>query len=253
MTHPEHKPVAGTINTESSWRGIYVVGGIATLLALAGTLMDITITMIPGWEASTVPSTIQAWFTQFQTNPLLGLRNLDLLNMTISVIGIPMYLALYGSHRRTSSAYALLALIVLLVGTVVFVMSNAALPMLELSEKYATASTDSQRLTLEAAGEALLTRGAHGSLGAFLGFFLSSIGTLLMGFAMLNGKVFNRVTAWVGIFGITLLTIYIIVSTFVPGSGEAMMVVAMPGGLLMLGWNVMVARKLFQLSVGHSN
>ena len=253
MTRLEQKPVAGTITTESSWRGIYVVGGIAALLALAGTLTDIIITMIPGWEASTVPATIQAWFMQLQTNALLGLRNLDLLNMTISVIGIPMYLALYGVHRRTSSAYALLALIVVLVGTVVFVMSNAALPMLELSEQYSMASTDTRRLTLEAAGEAMLARGAHGSLGAFMGFFLSSIGTLLMGLAMLNGRVFNRVTAWVGIVGITLLIIYTIGSTFVPGSGEAMMVVAMPGGLLVMGWNVMVARKLFQLRVGHSN
>jgi hypothetical protein len=42
-----------------------------------------------GWEASTVPATIQAWFTQFQTNPLLGLRNLDLLNVTISPIDYP--------------------------------------------------------------------------------------------------------------------------------------------------------------------
>ena len=95
--------------------------------------------------------------------------------------------------------------------------------------------------------EALLARGAHGSLGAFMGFFLSSIGTLLMGLAMLIGRVFSRVTAWVGIVGITLLIIYTIGSTFVPESGEAMMVIALPGGLLLMVWNVMVAKKLFQL------
>ena len=247
MSRIERKPVASTITTENSWRGIYIVGGIAALLALAGTLTDIAITMIPGWEASTVPATIQAWFTQFQTNPLLGLRNLDLLNVTVSAIGIPMYLALYGAHRRISPAYAALALIVILVGTVVFMTSNAALPMLELSKQYSIASTDTQRLTLEAAGQALLARGAHGSLGAFMGFFLSSIGTLLMSIAMLIGRVFNRITAWVGIVGITLLIIYTIGSTFVPDSREAMMVIVLPGGLLLMVWNVMVAKKLFQL------
>ncbi|MCJ7737003.1 MAG: DUF4386 domain-containing protein [Anaerolineae bacterium] len=247
MSRTEREPVTSTVNTDSSWRDIYVVGGIAALLALAGTLTDIAITMIPGWEASTVPATIQAWFTQFQTNPLLGLRNLDLLNVTISAIGIPMYLALYGAHRRVSQAYAALALIVVLAGTVVFITSNAALPMLELSKQYSVASTDAQRLTIEAAGAALLARGAHGRLGAFMGFFLSSIGTLLMGLAMLKGRVFTSGTSWVGMVGITLLIIYIIGSTFVPESGAAMMAIALPGGVLMMVWNVMVAKKLFQL------
>jgi hypothetical protein len=68
-----------------------------------------------------------------------------------------------------------------------------------------------------------------------MGFFLSSIGTLLMGLAMLAGRVFSRVTAWVGIVGITLLMVYTVGSTFLSEPGEAMMVVAMPGGLLMMG------------------
>lgn len=251
MSRIEREPVTDTVTTDSSWRDIYVVGGIAALLALAGTLTDIAITMIPGWEASTVPATIQARFTQFQINPLLGLRNLDLLNITISAIGIPMYLALYGAHRRVSQAYAALALIVVLAGTVVFITSNAALPMLELSKQYSVASTDAQRLTLEAAGAALLARGAHGSPGAFMGFFLSSIGTLLMGLVMLKGRVFTPGTSWVGIVGITLLIIYIIGSTFVPESGAPMMAIALPGGVLLMVWNVMVAKKLFQLRAAH--
>ena len=47
--------------------------------------------------------------------------------------------------------------------------------------------------------------------------------------------------------GISLLMAYTIVFTFVPEPGAAMMVLAMPGGLLMLVWNVLIARKLLQL------
>jgi hypothetical protein len=230
-----------------SWLGMFLVGGFAALLALAGTLTDIALTMIPGWEATTVPPTIQAWFAQFQTNPLLGLRNLDLLNVTIWLIEIPMVLALYGAHRRANQAYAALAATVMLVGTVVLTTSNVALPMLGLSKQYALASTDARRLTIEAAGIALLARGAHGSMGAFAGFFLRSIGSLLMGVTMLKGRVFTRVTAWVGIVGMALLGVYVIGSTFVPGSEAVMMALAMPGGILMIAWNIMVAKKLFQL------
>ena len=78
MSEPETGDAAG-----QSWRAMYLAGGIAALLALAGTLTDIGLTMIPGWDTSSVPPTIQAWFAQFQTTPLLGLRNLDLLNVTI--------------------------------------------------------------------------------------------------------------------------------------------------------------------------
>lgn len=241
--------VRGAVSVDDQWRDVYTIGGIAALIALVGTLTDIAITMIPGWDVSSVPHTTLAWFTQFQTNPLLGLRNLDLLNMIIAIIQIPMFLALYGAHRRTSQDYASLALIVVLIGAVVFITNNAALPMLALSQQYADASIDTQRLTIEAAGMALLARGAHGSLGVFMGFFLSSLGTLLMGLAMLKGDVFARSTAWVGLVGITLLMVYIIGSTFISDPGVTMMAIALPGGVLMMVWNAMVARELFRLCV----
>ena len=239
---------ARTAAIESGWRGMYVAGGVAALLALAGTLTDIIVAMLPGWETTTTPETVQAWFVQFQTNPLLGLRNLDLLNVVISAIGIPMYLALYGIHRRFAQAPAMLALIVVLVGTVILTASSAALPMLDLSAQYASAATDAQRLALEAAGMSLLARGAHGSMGAFMGFFVSGLGTLLMGIAMLTGRVFGRVTAWLAIAGTTLLIAYSIGVAFTPIPVENLVVLAMFGGLPMMAWNVIVARRLLRMA-----
>lgn len=241
---------ANAESSEFASESLYILGAIAALAALAGTLADIVITMIPGWEASTVPTTIEQWFTQFQVNPLLGLRNLDLLNITISVIGVPLYIALYGVHRKVCQGYAALALVVVALGIAVFVANNAALPMLELSLQYSAASTEAQRLVLQGAGQALLARGAHGSMGAFTGFFLSSIGTLLMTIAMFKGRIFERATAYTGMIGISLLLVYIIGSTFSPRPTGILMAVAMPGGLLMIAWNVMVARKLLQLGRG---
>jgi len=235
------------MNADNSWRGLYLIGGIAALLALAGTLSDIILAMLPGWEASTVPATIKAWFRQLETKPLLGLRNLDLLNVAISVVQIPAILVLCAAHRRASPAHAALALIVVLVGTTVFVNSNAALPMLGLSRQYPLAPTDAERRALEASGLALLARGAHGSMGIFLGVFLSSLGTLLLCLVILAGRVFSRLTGWVGIVGIGLLLIYTIVVTFVPEPGPAMMVFAIPGGILLMLWNVLIATKLFQM------
>jgi hypothetical protein len=232
---------------ESDWRRLYVLGAIAALVALAGTFADIVLTMIPGWEAATVPATIEQWFTQFQVNPLLGLRNLDFLNITVSAVGLPLYVALYRAHRSVSPGYASLALIIVVLGTGVIIANNAALPMLELSRQYSAASTEAQRWALQGAGEALLANGAHGSMGAFMGFFLSSIGTLLMTVAMLRGRLFGRAAAYTGMIGISLLLVYIIGSTFTREPSGILMAMAMPGGLLMIAWNVMVARGLLQM------
>ncbi len=212
-----------TETTDAGWRGIYVLGAVAAVLALAGTLLDIVLASIPGWQASTVPTSVEQWFAQFQANPLLGLRNLDLLNIVVALVGLPMYVALYGVHRKTRTGLASLALVLVAIGTAVFVASNVALPMFELSRQYGLASTESQRVTIQAAGVAMLARGSHGSMGVFAGFLLPTLGT-------------------------SLLLVYIAGATFSPATSGALMAVAGLGGVLMMMWNVRVARVLFRMS-----
>src|SRR6266498_6168173 len=132
-------------NTESQWRGIYIVGGIATIIVLIGIALDVIFGSVTGGNLSALPQTAVDRFTQFQIHPLLGLYNLDLLNIINQMIFIPAYFALYAAHRKTNSAYSILALIIFLVGTTIFITTNSALPMLELSHKYASATTESQK------------------------------------------------------------------------------------------------------------
>ena len=232
---------------DSNWKTIYKLGGIAAILAIMGTLLDITLTFLPGWGVSTVPETAIGWFTQFQYNWLLGLRNLDLLNVIISILMIPMFCALYAVHQGAKKDYATLAIILFIIGTTIFIGNNTALPMLELSSKYAAATTETQKTIIAAAGEAMLARGEHGSPGAFMGFALSTIASISFAFVMLKGKIFSKTTAYVGILGFVLLLIYTVFVTFVSNSNNLIMILAMPGGLLAMGWNIMIARKLLQL------
>lgn len=231
-----------------SWQVTYRIGAVVALIAVAGTLFDIMLTMVPGWAATTVPSSAAEWFAQFAANPLLGLRNLDLINVALSVVSLPMYVALYGAHRRAEPGLALVALVLVAIGTALFAANNAALPMLDLGRRYASASLSADRLALQAAAEALLARGAHGSLGAFPGFFLSEAGTLVMALALLRGGVFRPVVGWVGIAGTTMLMAYSVAMTAVPGADALVNALAVPGGLLMLAFNVMVARRLLRLA-----
>lgn len=69
---------------------------------------------------------------------------------------------------------------VFLFRSVVMVANNVALPMLELSNKYYSTTTESQKTLYAAAGESMLARGAHGSPGIFPGFFIPNVANLIM-------------------------------------------------------------------------
>ncbi|HEX2729420.1 MAG TPA: DUF4386 family protein [Rubrobacteraceae bacterium] len=212
-------------------------------------LLDISVSiLLPRGEAEPGARSAIDWFTLFQDNVYYGFRDLGFLNVLNLVLGIPLFLALYAAHRRVDTAYATLAVALFLFGGAVYISNNAVLPMFVLSEQYAAATTDAQRSALAAAGEAILARGADFTPGSLVSFILPSIAQIAMSFVMLRGGVFGRVTSYAGILGFALLLVFTVWTTFVPEALGAAMLIALPAGLLVMAWNVLVARRLFQLS-----
>ena len=234
------------MESEIQWKKVYLLGGVMTIIGLIGILLDVAIGSITGGDLSALPQTAVDRFMQFQENPLLGLYNLDLLNITNQIILIPAYYALFAAHRNVKFPYAGLALIIFLVGSIIFISTNTALPMFELSKKYAVATTESQKALYAAAGESMLARGEHGSLGVFIGFVLPNIAGLIFSIVMLTGKIFNKATSYLGIAGSSLLIVYLILVTFTEGESMAT-ALAMPGGLMSIAWMILFAIKLIKL------
>lgn len=234
-------------NAAAQWRSIYTAGGLFTVLSLTAIIADIMIGTAMGGDLSALPQTAVERFAQLQATPLLGLYNLDLLNTVNQIVMIPVYFALYAAHRKANNAYALFSLIIFLVATTIFVTTNTALPMLGLSDKYAAAISESQKVLLAAAGEAMLATGEHGSLSVFIGFLLPTIAGLGMSFVMLRAGIFSRLTSYLGIAGNSLMSIYVVLVTFAPGIKEMATAFAMPGGLLLLAWTILFTIRLFQL------
>lgn len=228
-------------------RSLFTVGGIFTLIVLAGILLDVIIGNITGGDLSSLPKTAVDRFIQFQDHCLLSLYNLDCLNMINQIMMIPVYLALYVANRKSDSSYTLLALIVFLMGTAIMVAGNTSLTMLDLSHKYAAAASDTQKNLFEAAGEAMLAKGSHGSLGVFMGFALPNIAGIIMSLVMLKGKVFGKNTSYFGLIGSVLILTYLVLVTFIPGVEKQAVFFAMPGGLLSMTWMILFCIKFFQL------
>ena len=119
--------------------------------------------------------------------------------------------------------------------------------MFELGNKYAAATTESQKILLAAAGEAMLAKGAHGSLGVFIGFVLPNIAGFIMSFAMLNREGLQQDKFIYWNCWKRLILLYLVLVTFVPGVKDMATVFAMPGGLLAMAWIIMFTIRLFQL------
>lgn len=231
-----------------SWKTVYRCGFICSLLFMAGIVLDIIVGNVTGGDVSALPRTAVDRYAEFRENPILGLYHLDLLNLLNQIILLPVFFALFAAHRRVNLPGAGLALVIFITGSAVFICNNTALSMLDLSRKFSLAESDSESLMLAAAGESLLARGAHGSLGAFTGFLLPTIGNLIMALVMFSGRIFSRTTAWLGISGTILMLLYMILVTFIPSSQRFAMVIAMPGGLLTLAWMMSYTIRLNKLT-----
>jgi hypothetical protein len=241
-----NNPIFRVERTENQWRSIYMLGGVTAIIVVCASLLDIAISILLGGSPASIPPTAVDRFIQFQSSPWMGLYYLDLLNMTTAVIMIPAFYAICAAHRRVNKVYSGLALIVFSIGTAVFITNNTALPMLSLSGKYALATSDVHKNLLAAAGEAMLARGAHASPGVFLGFLLPIIASLLISFVMLNGGVFSKITACLGIVGSSFFMVYFVLVTFIPDTENIAMALATIGGLLTIAWLILFAIKLLK-------
>ena len=245
MTQVKQGQVTDTETADITWKNLYIVGGTTALITIGVGVIEILITFLPGGNVSY--ETVIDWFTLFQHNWFLGLRNLGFLNIFLTLLGIPTFLALYGAHRQVNQAFAMLAMIISFIGVAVFLATNRAFAMFELSHQYAAATTAAQQATIVAAGQTMLSIGKSHTLGSFLGFFLSEVAGIIISGVMLQGKIFSKVAAYAGVAGFSILLIFDIISAFVPRLDNMAMIFAMIGGLLTMVWHILLARRFFQL------
>jgi hypothetical protein len=233
----------------SHWKELYRLGGVAALITVLVALLDIILSFLPG-ERAVEPGKLSAteWFARFEDNRFLALRDLGLWNIINTILAVPVYLALYGAHRRADRPFAALAAMLSIIGAAVYTANNTALPLLALSDRYAAASTDAERARLAATGQAMLAQGEDFTPGSFMGFFLTEVAGIVMGITMLRSRIFGRLIAWAGIAGSSLLLVFTVWVTFVPAAFRRAMVLAMGGGILSMAWYILTARRLFQLS-----
>lgn len=213
--------------------GLYRLGGIAALVMLGIMIIQIIVFII--WPP---PDTVGGFFALFESNKLLGLLSMDLLYLVNNAILVLIYLALFAALQPAGRTAMTISLVLGLVGICAYFSSNTAFEMLSLSNQYAAATTESQKLISLAAAEGMLAtyRGT-----AFLVYYvLNAIALLILAVVMLKSKFFSKGTAIIGIIAGILMA--------VPSTaGTAGMVFALaslvPWGIFL----VLIARAFFTI------
>ncbi len=234
--------------TDSAWKGLYKVGGAAALIVTVLLTIEIIV-----FTAYPLPGTVIGYFTLLQTNRLLGLLDLYLLEILAYALFVPMFLALYVALKRANKSYMALATTLALIGIAVFLATNNPFSMLSLSDQYAAATTDAQRYVFLAAGQAILANTSQRAVGGFnIGLLLVSVAGLIVSAVMLRSNIFSKVTAYVGILANAISLAEYFRLTFAPAAVLLLLIIATASGLLLLIWYILIARRLFQLGQGGS-
>lgn len=228
-----------------------MIGAVSTIIALCGIILDIVTGAMTGGNIASLPSDVTTWFALLHSNPLLGLYRLDLLNSINQILLIPSIFALFIAQKERNGN-ALLALILFLVGSSILISGNTALTMLDLSSKYDSTSSEEQRNLILAAGEAMLSKGKHGSLSVFIGFTLPTMATMWMSIVMLREHVFSRLTSFAGIAGSLGVLFHVFLVTFSRIHDDLALIIAIPAGLLIMLWMILYMITFLRLAQSDS-
>ncbi|MFX0200938.1 MAG: DUF4386 family protein [Candidatus Hodarchaeota archaeon] len=229
--------------TDSRWKSLYKVGGVAALIAAVLLLTEIIVFAI--WP---LPDTVTDYFALFQTSKLIGLIDFYLLEFLAYALFIPMFLAIYVAIRRTDESFMALGLTLAITGVVVFLATNNPFSMLSISNQYAAATTNEQKDLFLAAGQAILANTNQRAIEGFnMGFLLLSIAGLVISIVMIKSMTFSKVIAYVGILAFVISLLDFIRVVFMPSISLLIFIIAITSGLLLLIWLVLIGRRLLQL------
>jgi hypothetical protein len=227
------------IDTETiapRWKDIYRLGGVFNILIAIAILFAIIAYFI--WPFKPGLTSTENIFATLQANLFGGLMSLDLSLLVIGLINILPLLALYAALKQVNESYALIALIMGLVSVTAVIPSRPLAELVLLSNKYAAATTEVEKLQYLAAGESLhsLFNGTAWMVYTVLG----NISTLISCALILQSNILRKTLAYVGI-----VSAMSGLGVFVPAIGPILSLLATFGGVI---WSVMIARDFFRLA-----
>lgn len=235
-TTPAVPAVAPPAPSAPVTKPLFRLGGIAA--ALAAIVTPISVSVFAAWPPPGYEEGARVWFEHIQDNKILGLMSLDLPFLIVSLLMVPVMVALFVALRDVRPTQVVIGGVLYLIAIATYFGTNTSLEMLALSDRYAAATTEAQRIALTGGGEALLA--AYTGTAFHINYILGQTAGILFGFAMLHSDLFSRKIAYLMIGGNTFGFLL-----YVPEVGVALSALS---GVILLAWMVLVSRRLLQMS-----
>jgi hypothetical protein len=233
MTDPVQNQNLGVNLLDPRWKELYRLGFMACAAFPVFILVAVIAYFI--WPYAPGFTSVAEIFTDLQTNRFGGLVSLDLSVVVLMPVMVFEMLALYVALKCVSESYTLIALVIGLIGVVLWLVSKPLVEMVYLSEQYAAASSEAAKNHYLAAGEAL--NAIFSGTSWMLSQFFISISGVISCLLMLRTHFFSRSTAYTGlalaIFGI---------SFWIPVIGAILSLLATIGGVV---WYILLAKDFY--------
>ena len=224
---------------DSHWNGFCRAGGIAAFIFLLYALATIVQIAILGGP----PSSAEEAFRLLQQNKVFGMLRLDFATVLVLPFYYLLFFGLFAALKETNRTGAATATGLVFIGLTLVLSTPTALPLMELSDKYASALSMDAKAHYLAAGEAILHTDIWHSTSAYIGGLLLQAGAVWISVVMLNGP-FSKLTAWIGIATHALDWVHILLMPFLPKFALPIMIAA---GMAYPLWLLLIGRRLLQL------
>jgi hypothetical protein len=223
------------MNHHQRWIDLYKIGCFSCIVFVTSIAIAVIAYFI--WPYTPGFTSVENIFILLQANRMGGLVSLDFLMVILMPIMILPILALYASLKTVNESYAMIALVLGLIGNTTIFAGRPVAEMAYLSDQFAAATSEVTKSQYLAAGEALhaLFNGTAWMSSMFLIGISGSINSLLM----LRSKVFTRATALVG-----LVVSIAGLGFLLPVIGPILSLAATIGGVI---WYLQIARTFYQL------
>ncbi len=233
------RPQTFSVSSAFNWDLLCRAGGVAAFVFLVYCLA----TMVQMTVLGGPPSTVAEAFRVLQHNKVVGLLSLDLPTVLVLPLYYLLFFGLFAALKDTERTHAAIGTALVFLGVTLVLAMPTALPLMALSDKYATATSDAMKAHFLAAGEAVLATDIWHGTGAYMGGILVQTGAVWISVVMLRG-VFSRATAYVGILTHGLDLVHIVFVPFLPKVATVFMIIA---GLGYPVWLWLVGRRLLQV------
>ncbi len=230
-------------SVDSDWNRLCQMGGVVAWIQLGLLLLTIGLGLAVGW----LPATAAEHYSALQNDGLAGLLRLDFATLAMIALFPLVAVAIFAAFRQSRPAYALLAMLLILIGTLLALSNESAFAMIHLSKLHAAASSAAQQDLLLAAGEAVLAANMWNSSAGFLAGIFMQGGFVFISLVMLRSKEFSKGTAYTGLLSNGLDLLHVFVALFAPGLAAALLSI---GGVFYLFWFVLLGYDLVKIGRG---